>query len=179
MNRYGGPLQASRRSKRNAAARRHWRMQLESAYCNPSWRLFETLSNEIFVDRTRARALRRLIDKVFAQHHLKRTTAFEVSEFKPPCNLSLTASESRSSLPHWQDPLQNLGAAWCCASADETAACLAGRHSQADEAKAPHRNGHRRLVSRDAARSFTALRRSRFRASSLLEDHSWQNGISS
>jgi DNA-binding transcriptional LysR family regulator len=40
----------------------------------------ETLSNEIFVDLTRDRALRRLIDKVFAQHHLKRTTAFEVSE---------------------------------------------------------------------------------------------------
>jgi DNA-binding transcriptional LysR family regulator len=40
----------------------------------------ETLSNEIFVDLTRDRALRRLIDKVFAQHDLKRTTAFEVSE---------------------------------------------------------------------------------------------------
>jgi len=38
----------------------------------------ETLSNEIFVDLTRDRALRRLIDKVFAQQHLKRTTAFEV-----------------------------------------------------------------------------------------------------
>jgi DNA-binding transcriptional LysR family regulator len=42
----------------------------------------ETLSNEIFVDLTRDRALRRLIDKVFAQHHLKRTTAFEVSEIQ-------------------------------------------------------------------------------------------------
>ena len=40
----------------------------------------ETLSNQVFVDLTRDRALRRLIDKVFAQHHLKRTTAFEVSE---------------------------------------------------------------------------------------------------
>jgi DNA-binding transcriptional LysR family regulator len=42
----------------------------------------ETLSNEIFVDLTRDRPLRRLIDKVFAQHHLKRTTAFEVSEIR-------------------------------------------------------------------------------------------------
>jgi DNA-binding transcriptional LysR family regulator len=42
----------------------------------------ETLSNEIFVDLTRDRALRRLVDKVFAQHHLKRTTAFEVSEIQ-------------------------------------------------------------------------------------------------
>ena len=42
----------------------------------------ETLSNEIFVDLTRDRALRRLIDKVFAQHHLRRTTAFEVSEIE-------------------------------------------------------------------------------------------------
>jgi DNA-binding transcriptional LysR family regulator len=42
----------------------------------------ETLSNEIFVDLTRDRALRRLIDKVFAQHHLKRTTAVEVSEMR-------------------------------------------------------------------------------------------------
>ena len=41
-----------------------------------------TLSNEIFVDLTRDRALRRLIDKVFAQHHLRRTTAFEVSEIQ-------------------------------------------------------------------------------------------------
>jgi DNA-binding transcriptional LysR family regulator len=42
----------------------------------------ETLSNEIFVDLTRDLPLRRLIDKVFAQHHLKRTTAFEVSEIR-------------------------------------------------------------------------------------------------
>jgi DNA-binding transcriptional LysR family regulator len=42
----------------------------------------ETLSKEIFVDLTRDRALRRLIDKVFAQHHLRRTTAFEVSEIE-------------------------------------------------------------------------------------------------
>jgi DNA-binding transcriptional LysR family regulator len=42
----------------------------------------ETLSHEIFVDMTRDRPLRRLIDKVFAQHHLKRTTAFEVSEIR-------------------------------------------------------------------------------------------------
>jgi DNA-binding transcriptional LysR family regulator len=42
----------------------------------------ETLSNEIFVDLTHDRALRRLVDKVFAQHRLKRTTAFEVSEIQ-------------------------------------------------------------------------------------------------
>ena len=42
----------------------------------------ETLSKEIFVDLTRDFPLRRLIDKVFAQHHLKRTTAFEVSEIR-------------------------------------------------------------------------------------------------
>jgi DNA-binding transcriptional LysR family regulator len=42
----------------------------------------ETLSNEIFVDMTRDRGLRRLIDKIFAQRHLKRTTAFEVSEIQ-------------------------------------------------------------------------------------------------
>ena len=42
----------------------------------------ETLSKEIFVDLTLDRALRRLVDKVFAQHHLKRTTAFEVSEIQ-------------------------------------------------------------------------------------------------
>jgi DNA-binding transcriptional LysR family regulator len=42
----------------------------------------ETLSNEIFVDLTLDRALRRLVDKVFAQHHLKRTTAFEVSDIQ-------------------------------------------------------------------------------------------------
>jgi DNA-binding transcriptional LysR family regulator len=28
-------------------------------------------------------ALRRLVDNVFAQHHLKRTTAFEVSDIQP------------------------------------------------------------------------------------------------
>ena len=43
----------------------------------------ETLSNEIFVDLTLDRALRRLVDKVFARHHLKRTTAFEVSDIQP------------------------------------------------------------------------------------------------
>jgi DNA-binding transcriptional LysR family regulator len=43
----------------------------------------ETLSNEIFVDLTLDRALRRLVDKVFAQHHLKRTIAFEVSDIHP------------------------------------------------------------------------------------------------
>jgi DNA-binding transcriptional LysR family regulator len=43
----------------------------------------ETLSNEIFVDLTPDRALRRLVDKVFAQHRLKRTTAFEVSDIQP------------------------------------------------------------------------------------------------
>jgi DNA-binding transcriptional LysR family regulator len=42
----------------------------------------ETLSNEVFVDLTLDRGLRRLVDKVFAQHHLKRTTAFEVSEIQ-------------------------------------------------------------------------------------------------
>jgi DNA-binding transcriptional LysR family regulator len=42
----------------------------------------EALSNEIFVDLTRDFPLRRLIDKVFAQHHLKRTAAFEVSEIR-------------------------------------------------------------------------------------------------
>jgi DNA-binding transcriptional LysR family regulator len=43
----------------------------------------ETLANETFVDLTLDRALRRLVDKVFAQHHLKRTTAFEVSDIQP------------------------------------------------------------------------------------------------
>jgi DNA-binding transcriptional LysR family regulator len=43
----------------------------------------ETLSKEIFVDLTLDRALRRLVDKVFAQHHLKRTIAFEVSDIQP------------------------------------------------------------------------------------------------
>ena len=43
----------------------------------------ETLSNQIFVDLTPDRALRRLVDRVFAQHHLKRTTAFEVSDIQP------------------------------------------------------------------------------------------------
>jgi DNA-binding transcriptional LysR family regulator len=43
----------------------------------------ERLSNEIFVDLTPDRALRRLVDKVFAQHHLKRTIAFEVSDIQP------------------------------------------------------------------------------------------------
>ena len=43
----------------------------------------ETLSKEIFVDLTPDRALRRLVDKVFAQHRIKRTTAFEVSDIQP------------------------------------------------------------------------------------------------
>ena len=43
----------------------------------------ETLSKEIFVDLTPDRALRRLVDKVFAQHRKKRTTAFEVSDIQP------------------------------------------------------------------------------------------------
>ena len=42
----------------------------------------ETLAHEIFVDLTLDRALRRVVDKVFAQHRLKRTTAFEVSEIQ-------------------------------------------------------------------------------------------------
>ena len=43
----------------------------------------ETLSKEIFVDLTPDRPLRQLLDKVFAQHHLKRNTAFEVSDVQP------------------------------------------------------------------------------------------------
>jgi DNA-binding transcriptional LysR family regulator len=43
----------------------------------------ETLSNQIFVDLTPDRALRRLVGRVFAQHHLKRTTAIEVSDIQP------------------------------------------------------------------------------------------------
>jgi DNA-binding transcriptional LysR family regulator len=43
----------------------------------------ETLSKEIFVDLTPDRALRRLVDKVFARRRLKRTTAFEVSDIQP------------------------------------------------------------------------------------------------
>lgn len=34
-------------------------------------------------DLTPDRALRRLVDKVFAQHRIKRTTAFEVSNIQP------------------------------------------------------------------------------------------------
>ena len=39
-----------------------------------------TLAKEVFVDLTVERALRRLIDQAFAEHHLKRNTVFEVSD---------------------------------------------------------------------------------------------------
>ena len=95
----------------------------------------------------------------------------------PRCTLSLAASESQSSLPQCKTIQRNWGqrgaSHWRTRRRHATVADL---HFQAHEAKAPDRDGHRRLVSRDAARSFTALRRSRFRASSLLEDHSWQMG---
>jgi DNA-binding transcriptional LysR family regulator len=42
----------------------------------------EALSQEIFVDLTRERALRKLVDHVFALYHLKRTTVFEVTDIE-------------------------------------------------------------------------------------------------
>jgi DNA-binding transcriptional LysR family regulator len=42
----------------------------------------EVLSQEIFVDLTPERALRKLVDHGFAQYHLKRTTVFEVSDIQ-------------------------------------------------------------------------------------------------
>jgi DNA-binding transcriptional LysR family regulator len=42
----------------------------------------EALSQEIFVDMTPERALRKLVDHGFSQYHLKRMTAFEVSDIQ-------------------------------------------------------------------------------------------------
>jgi DNA-binding transcriptional LysR family regulator len=86
----------------------------------------ETLSKEIFVDLTPDRALRRLVDKVFAQHRIKRTTAFEVSDIQPARQFVanglgvavVPSAVARSS--------KNLGAAWRFASSEETAACHVG-----------------------------------------------------
>jgi DNA-binding transcriptional LysR family regulator len=40
----------------------------------------EALAQRTFVDLTPERALRRLVDRMFAEHHLKRNTVFEVSD---------------------------------------------------------------------------------------------------
>jgi DNA-binding transcriptional LysR family regulator len=40
----------------------------------------EALAQETFVDLTPDRALRRLVDRMFAEHHVKRNTVFEVSD---------------------------------------------------------------------------------------------------
>jgi len=42
--------------------------------------LLSTLAKEMFVDLSPERALRRLVDQAFAEHHLKRNTVFEVND---------------------------------------------------------------------------------------------------